>query len=181
MRSKLLVATIVCCVLLLFSGAKILSFWGAPLEAESSVLRSVNRLVESESKFDVFATGNTYFSLLRNSEEVYVRAGMLCVLGHGELALRTKDGEFAFAPQITIPNDARSFEMNAEGSVFVKQDGIDSLVNVGQIDCNRFAAGRLLGKSLSSIVVSDVAPTKEPFGGKLNEMVLVGWAADSSR
>ncbi|XZE20561.1 hypothetical protein SH449x_002418 [Pirellulaceae bacterium SH449] len=140
-----------------------------------------NRLTETGSKLDLVATGNTYFSLMRDSEEVYVRSGMLCVLSHGELALRTNEGDIPFNPPVLIPFGARSYEVDLEGNVLIKMEGAESLVSVGQIDCNRFAAGRLLGPLLATVVASDVPPSKESFGVQAEAIVLSGWRSQNKR
>lgn len=138
-----------------------------------------NHLIETASKLDLVATGNTYFSLERDSEEVYVRSGMLCVLSHGELALRTNEGDIPFTPYVMIPFNTRSFEVDLEGNVLIKLDGMESLVNVGQIVCNRFAAGRLLGSSLANVVTSDVPPSIGSFGAQEEAIVLSGWRSET--
>ncbi|MCU0718407.1 MAG: hypothetical protein MUC83_01790 [Pirellula sp.] len=112
---------------------------------------------------------------------VYVRSGMLCVLSHGELALRTKDGEFTFTPRVPIPYNAKSFEVDIEGNVLIKMEGLESLVSVGQIQCNRFAAGRLLGPSLANVFASDVSPLKYSFGIETQAIVLTGWRSERKK
>ncbi len=134
-----------------------------------------NRLIESGSNLDVFATGNCYFCLESKSKAFFVRGGRLVVLSHGELGLQTQDGSFSFMDRVTIPSDAQDFNVDYRGRVFARLEGNDSLLTVGEIGCFRFEAGRLLDFGPTNLGSSDSVPTSEEFGERFGAFILTGW------
>ena len=133
-------------------------------------------LVQTDSSNHVFATAKTYFSLEDNEQEIYVRAGKLCVLSNGELGLQTFEGAFPFTPPVNIPHDAVSVQVDFRGRVYVRTDGMDTLTSIGELYCNRFTAGRLPEPALSRVVRGEFPVSKDAFGDRWGASVLTGWA-----
>jgi len=91
----------------------------------------------TENPLDIAVDGDGYFNVeLPNGETAYTRAGAFALNDQGEIV--TPDG-FLVEPGITVPDDAISIDINRNGSVFVKLDGQDELVEVGQLQTTIFA------------------------------------------
>lgn len=145
----------------------------------ASAIAKKNRLVESSSTDDVFVTGRNYFRVLHNNNECLVRAGRLVVLPQGELGLRTLDGEVPFSPQVVIPDDSESFAVDNLGVVRIKQPGVESLIIIGQLDCGRLHAGRMVDVSIGSVITPEVAAQEVAFGPEQSAFVVSGWAIET--
>ncbi|HCI47484.1 MAG TPA: flagellar basal-body rod protein FlgG [Rhodospirillaceae bacterium] len=91
----------------------------------------------TENPLDIAIDGNGYFNVeLPNGETGYTRSGAFALNDQGEIV--TPDG-FLVEPGITIPDDAVAIDINRNGSVFVKLDAQEDLVEVGQIQMTVFA------------------------------------------
>ncbi|MEO0393627.1 MAG: flagellar basal-body rod protein FlgG [Pseudomonadota bacterium] len=91
----------------------------------------------TENPLDVAIDGDGYFNVeLPNGETAYTRSGAFALNDEGEIV--TPDG-FIVEPGITVPDDSVAIEVNRNGSVFVKLDAQDDLVEVGQLQLTIFA------------------------------------------
>ena len=116
---------------------------------------AVYRIVEqgnltvTENPFDLAINGRGYFTVeLPSGDTGYTRAGSFQLSPDGELV--TADG-FIVLPGATIPSDAISVTINANGVVSVQVSGSTTEQQVGQIELANFAneAGlEALGDSL---------------------------------
>ncbi len=107
-------------------------------------------------ELDVAIQGDGFFRVrLPGGEERYTRDGSLRVDANGSLV--TANGHVV-DPGITIPQDARSISIGADGSVTVFQGSSNTATNVGQITLVRFTnpaglsaeGGNLLAKTPAS-------------------------------
>ncbi len=124
----------------------------------------------TENPLDLAISGEGFFQvLLPNGETAYTRAGALSMDADGTIV--TQQG-YIVEPQITIPTDATSIEINESGEVWVKSPGQTALQNVGQIELAMFAnpAGldaigdTMFQETDASGAVTTGAPATENFG-----------------
>ncbi len=88
--------------------------------------------LSTEKDLDLAVRGEGYFQVtLPNGNTSYTRAGAFELDATG--ALVTLDG-YRIDPAITIPANARSISINAEGSVQVLTDETSTPTNVGQLE-----------------------------------------------
>lgn len=91
----------------------------------------------TESALDLAITGEGYFQVqLPSGETAYTRDGAFQRNENGELV--TIQG-FIIQPSITIPDDATSIDINAEGEVLISILGDPAGQNIGQLQIARFA------------------------------------------
>ena len=106
-------------------------------------------LQQTGNNLDVAIEGNGFFQVTYlNGQTAYTRAGSLKTNADGNLV--TSDG-FPIEPAITIPPDATSVSIGADGKVSVQQSGQSTTTEVGTINLAYFAnpAGlSSIGKSL---------------------------------
>ncbi|MPY72142.1 MAG: flagellar basal-body rod protein FlgG [Alphaproteobacteria bacterium] len=94
-------------------------------------------LVSTENTYDLAIQGKGFFKVnLPNGDTSYTRAGSLSLSPDGQIV--TADG-YAVAPGITIPADAISVSINANGEVLAKVQGQVTPQNVGQFTLANFA------------------------------------------
>ncbi|MFN0133047.1 MAG: flagellar basal-body rod protein FlgG [Phycisphaerales bacterium] len=67
----------------------------------------------------------------------YTRAGGFALNSDGEIVLANDQGR-RLDPNITIPSDARTIKIGADGKVFVDQPGTTELAEIGQIQLSTF-------------------------------------------
>ncbi len=103
---------------------------------------AVYRIVEqgnltvTENPFDLAINGRGYFTVeLPSGDTGYTRAGSFQVSPDGELV--TADG-YIVQPGATIPSDAVSVTINANGAVSVRVSGSTTEQQVGQIELANF-------------------------------------------
>jgi flagellar basal-body rod protein FlgG len=90
----------------------------------------------TDNDLDVAINGRGFFQIeLPNGETGYTRAGSFGKNADGELV--TSEG-FRVSPNITVPNDAVSIEINAEGEVFANLRGQPIPQNLGQLQLANF-------------------------------------------
>jgi len=103
---------------------------------------------QTGSPLDLAIQGSGFFQVqLPNGDTAYTRAGSFSVDGQGQVV--TPSGDL-LQPSITIPQDALSIMVGADGTVSVEQPGAVQTV-VGQIQTAGFqnpAGLKLLGNSL---------------------------------
>jgi len=93
-------------------------------------------LVITDNNLDLAINGKGYFSVeLPSGETGYTRSGALGRSPEGDLV--TANG-YLVQPGITIPDDAISVTINAQGDVLVAIDGQLTSSNVGQIQLANF-------------------------------------------
>jgi flagellar basal-body rod protein FlgG len=94
-------------------------------------------LVSTENTYDLAIQGKGFFKVtLPNGDTSYTRAGSLSLSPDGQIV--TADG-YTVAPGITIPADAISVSINANGEVLAKVQGQVTPQNVGQFTLANFA------------------------------------------
>jgi len=94
-------------------------------------------LVSTENTYDLAIQGKGFFKVtLPNGDTSYTRAGSLSLSPDGQIV--TADG-YTVAPGITIPPDAISVSINANGEVLAKVQGQVTPQNVGQFTLANFA------------------------------------------
>lgn len=90
----------------------------------------------TDNSFDLAVNGKGFFQVeLPNGDTGYTRAGAFQLSPDGDLV--TPDG-FMVQPGITVPEDAVSVTVNADGEVWVNLDGQVNPQLVGQIELARF-------------------------------------------
>ncbi len=90
----------------------------------------------TENPLDLAITGDGFFQIeLPNGEIAYTRSGIFQVNENGELV--TTNGHL-MEPNIVIPDDAISIEINENGEVYADIQGQVDLVNLGQIELATF-------------------------------------------
>ena len=102
-----------------------------------SVNLSQGSLSATGGDLDVAIDGSGYLEVtLPSGQAAYTRDGALKRSADGLVV--TSDG-FPVAPEITIPDDARSLSINAEGEVFAFFDDAVEAEPIGQLDVAGFA------------------------------------------
>lgn len=90
----------------------------------------------TDNDLDVAILGRGFFQItLPDGSEAYTRDGTFQVNENGEIV--TVEG-FSVEPSITIPDDAISIDINAEGEVIVGIQGQTATQNLGQFDMADF-------------------------------------------
>jgi len=90
----------------------------------------------TDNPFDLAVSGKGYFQIeLPSGDTGYTRAGAFQLSADGDLV--TPDG-FIVQPGITIPNNATSVTINANGQVFVSIAGQVAPQQVGQLELATF-------------------------------------------
>lgn len=93
-------------------------------------------LRQTENQLDLAIEGDGFFQVTQpNGEIAYTRAGAFSLDRDGRLT--TPDG-FPVEPQITIPSDATSIAIGADGIVSVVQSGTTTTSEIGNITLVRF-------------------------------------------
>ena len=104
--------------------------------AAISVHLSQGSLTATGNDLDVAIEGRGYLEVtLPSGGTAYTRDGALKRSGEGLIV--TSDG-YSVSPEITIPSDARSISLNAEGEVFAYFDDAAAGQLLGQIDLAGF-------------------------------------------
>lgn len=86
----------------------------------------------TSNPLDMAINGDGFFQIeLPNGETAYTRAGAFSLDADGVIV--TQQG-YSVIPEITVPTDATTIEVNESGEVFVKTPGQLDLQNVGQIE-----------------------------------------------
>ena len=90
----------------------------------------------TENPLDLAINGDGFFQIqLPNGDTAYTRSGVFQLNQDGELV--TTEG-FLVEPNIVVPTDAISVEVNQSGEVFASQQGQVNLTNVGQLQLATF-------------------------------------------
>ncbi len=90
----------------------------------------------TENPLDLVINGDGFFQVqLPNGDTAYTRSGVFQLNQDGELV--TTEG-FLVEPNIVVPTDAISVEINQSGEVFASQQGQVNLTNVGQLQLATF-------------------------------------------
>lgn len=90
----------------------------------------------TENPLDLAITGDGFFQIeMPNGEIAYTRSGVFQVNENGEIV--TTNGHL-LEPNIVIPDDAISVEINENGEVYADIQGQVDLVNLGQIELATF-------------------------------------------
>ncbi len=111
--------------------------------------------IASDRPLDVMIDGAGFFQVqvedARGAGGIgYTRAGNLAVNSDGELVLANDQGR-RLEPNITIPNDATTVQINRDGQIFARVPGQQDPVNVGELQLAAFvnpAGLQQLGENL---------------------------------
>ncbi|MEK7775180.1 MAG: flagellar basal-body rod protein FlgG [Candidatus Zixiibacteriota bacterium] len=119
----------------------------------------VGDLAQTGNPLDLAISGDGFFQVQNpDGTTSYTRDGALKLSGDGRIV--NSDG-FPILPEITIPEDATSISIGADGVVDVQQVGQDEPTQIGQIELVRFinpAGLQSLGKNLMSATGASGAP-----------------------
>lgn len=86
----------------------------------------------TENTLDLAVNGDGFFQIeLPNGETAYTRSGAFSLNGDGTIV--TQQG-YTVLPEVTIPVDATTIDINESGEVLVKTPGQLAMQNVGQIE-----------------------------------------------
>ncbi len=97
---------------------------------------TIGNLQLTGNPLDLAISGDGFFQILHpDGTTVYTRDGALKIAGDGSVV--TSEG-YKIIPEITIPEDASSISIGADGNVQVIQFGSDGPTDVGQIELARF-------------------------------------------
>ena len=97
---------------------------------------TVGNLQLTGNPLDLAVSGDGFFQIQHpDGSTVYTRDGALKIGGDGTVV--TSEG-YRLLPEITIPEDATSISIGADGLVQVIQYGGDAPIDVGQIELARF-------------------------------------------
>ncbi len=114
----------------------------------------------TDNPLDMAINGKGYFAVeLPSGETAYTRAGAMGRSATGELV--TANG-FIVQPGITIPDDATSVTINAQGEVFANLDGQSAPSNLGQVELATFpneAGLQAIGNNMLLETQASGAPT----------------------
>ena len=103
----------------------------------SGILQMQGDLTQTDNPLDLAIKGSGFFQVTLPSGEIgYTRSGNFHLDSQG--ALVTSDGD-PLEPAITIPNDATSVTIGADGTVSVTQPGQTAAQQVGAIQLAQFA------------------------------------------
>jgi len=90
----------------------------------------------TENPLDLAITGRGFFQVqMPNGDTAYTRDGTFQINENGEIV--TVQG-FIVEPSITIPQDAQSVDINAQGEVLVSLPGQTATSNLGQLQVANF-------------------------------------------
>lgn len=127
--------------------------------AAVSVQVAEGALTETGGSLDLAIDGKGYLEVtLPNGEAAYTRDGALKRNGDGVVV--TSDG-FAVAPDITIPEDAKTIEINADGEVYAYFDGQPQAQLLGALTLATFSNDKgleALGSNLYKETEASGAP-----------------------
>lgn len=111
------------------------------------------------SDLDLAIDGNGYFEItLPSGQTAYTRDGALKRTGDGLIV--TSDGH-PVAPEITVPNDARSISVNADGEVYAYFVDSDEAQLLGQLNLTGFTNAKGL-EALGSNLFSETEASGPP-------------------
>ena len=103
----------------------------------SEIVQMQGDLTQTDNPIDLAIKGSGFFQVTLPSGEIgYTRSGNFHLDSQG--ALVTSDGD-PLEPAITIPNDATSVTIGADGTVSVTQPGQTAAQQVGAIQLAQFA------------------------------------------
>jgi len=103
----------------------------------SEIVQMQGDLTQTDNPLDLAIKGSGFFQVTLPSGEIgYTRSGNFHLDSQG--ALVTSDGD-PLEPAITIPNDATSVTIGADGTVSVTQPGQTAAQQVGAIQLAQFA------------------------------------------
>jgi len=120
-----------------------------------SVLLGQGALAATGGNLDIAIEGNGYLEVtLPDGRAAYTRDGALKLSGDGLIV--TSDG-FAVAPDITVPSDARSITINAEGEVYATFANQIAPSLLGQFNLSGFTNARGLEAMGSNLYLETTA------------------------
>jgi flagellar basal-body rod protein FlgG len=100
-------------------------------------LHTQGNMVQTQNALDIAIDGVGYFQILRPDSTIgYTRDGAFKLSANGELV---NANGYLMQPAITIPSDAQSITIGADGTVTVMQFGQAAPVTVGNIQVATFA------------------------------------------
>ena len=104
--------------------------------AATEVLQSQGDFQQTGNPLDLAIQGNGYFQVMTPSgQTAYTRAGSFHLDSQGNIV--TADGD-PLQPSLTIPSDATSITVGADGTVSVTQPGKTTSQQIGQIQLATF-------------------------------------------
>jgi len=146
-----------------------------------SVMLSQGALSATGGDLDVAIEGSGYLEVtLPNGTSAYTRDGSLKRSGDGQIV--TSDG-FPVAPDITIPNDARSISVNAEGEVYAYFTNQVEPQLLGQFTLTSFANPKgleAMGANLFAETTASGPPSTSTAGQDGLGTLRQGYLEDSS-
>lgn len=121
------------------------------------------RLVQTDDPSDLAITGRGYFCVTDESGDNprYTRGGKLVVNQYNQLAFSIGKELVLLWPNITIPSDYLSVEINADGRVLVSTPGQKELLQQGQLELATFGSANLpiLNEPLFAVTDELSSPT----------------------
>ena len=101
------------------------------------------QLMQTGNHFDLAIAGNGYFQLTDefSANPRFARSGQLVVTAHNQLCLQVAGERLWLQPMITLPSDAESFHITADGRVLAMSGG--GLLQQGQLEITIFPAQNL--------------------------------------
>lgn len=102
----------------------------------TELMHTQGALQQTGNSLDLAIEGEGFFQIMRPSGEIaYTRAGNFKLDDQGQLV--TVDG-LAVEPSVTVPQDATSVTIAADGTISVTQPGSNQTMELGQLQIARF-------------------------------------------
>ena len=99
-------------------------------------MHSQGTMQQTQNELDLAIVGRGFFQIdLPNGDTAYTRDGTFQINENGEMV--TTQG-YSVSPSITVPDNALSVDINAEGEVMAKIQGQVAIQNLGQIQLADF-------------------------------------------
>lgn len=97
-------------------------------------------LQDTGRQLDIAIEGSGFLQVLDplSQQQLFTRSGNLDINADGNLVIGSAQTGRLLEPPIAIPQEATAIEIQANGQVFVRQDGVNELQQVGQIQMANF-------------------------------------------
>ncbi len=122
-------------------------------------IHTQGNIVQTQNSLDIAISGRGYFQILMpNGEIAYSRDGSLKMDANGQVVT---SGGYTLEPSLTLPQDAESITIGADGTVSAKQAGNAALNQIGNIQLADFinpVGLEPIGENLYRESVSSGAP-----------------------
>jgi flagellar basal-body rod protein FlgG len=131
----------------------------------ASVLKSfeAGEIRKTDSAYDVTIVGDGFFEMLMpDGTRAYARGGSLKVNSDGQLA--TAAGH-VLKPGLSVPENAETLTIDADGRINVQVEGRSQAVEVGQLDLVRFVGPSAL-EAIGDNLYRATEASGEPIAGR---------------